>query len=564
MKRNPYDVLLEKEAGLLLARPPADLVAEFIRKSKEEMRHVDADNEWKYVNFANWLHTVAYVARLKGGRWSRAAAARELILFLFSRLLQAAKGDRWYHNQPGKGDSNIDRFVLLPFIEAYLLTEDFLDGSLASRITGKVKGVLDIQLREYGQRKPSPAPNKDIYICRQRRNSYYPNMDVYYCLLMYHGHRMTGDARYGKDFRRYLKHLEDAQFPGGAWTYINGTNECPVYHDINVLLLGRLFHLSGNRSAATMIRKSVPYYPLVVERNLISENYTDPWWKHYWSPQAPHAPDTVASLTGDGRNRWIGNRLRRSLVSTGDPYSIYAAMLWKPVRAVSPKQKYVVYDADIEGPRGRFRDWAWAATARYGSDTVVGALSTRPGDGVTGLLAVTPEIELGKSQYHVRGMSLGMTPDGTKGVTSLRKDGSTFNVTYRMAHFRSIWETAPFPYQWECRQQWRLDRRALRGKITVTSLAVQSCPAPWIRIRLGQRKKLIRRGPALFSYGPFQVRVLKTDLNLTRIAKGPAFPFSLDNDSTEVILHTINEKRYAAGRSFETDLEISFEPRPGK
>ncbi|MFA5646587.1 MAG: hypothetical protein WDA18_09615 [Candidatus Ratteibacteria bacterium] len=565
--KNPYTALIEREAENLLAHSPESLMKEFLLNNKKSMRHISVDSEWKYTRFANWLCIIAYMTRAKEKVWNKTklASAHTMIFFLFTLLLNASKEDRWYHNQPGKGDSNIDRFVLLPFIEAYLMVKKSLPKALASKIENKIKGVLDLQIEEYGKKKPSPAPNKDIFLCRKGRTGYYPNMDVYYALFMYLGWKITKQPSYKKEFQQILRYLEKAQFPDGGWTYIKGTNECPAYHDIIVIVLARLWQVSQDKTVIDMLQKSASYYPLLLGQSLTPEYYTDPWWKHYWRPQSPQGPDIVASVTGDRYNRWIGNRLPRSAKKKDGLLSLYTALLWKPVKEKSYAKERIVYDANIEGPRGQFKNWSWAATARYGSDTIVGALVHTHNQDIIGVLGILPEIKAEKRRLlHAKQDSIGITPKGTKGITSITKKGCSFDVSYQMAHFRSIWEVEPFPWLWKCRQQWEMNKDSLHGIITVTSLATQSSPSPWIRIRFGKEKSLLRINKKLFSYGPLQLKIGKSDFDKIKIRQAPAFPYAIRNDSTDIILYTKEKTDHVKGAIFAIEISILFAASPQK
>ncbi len=401
-------------------------------------------------------------------------------------------------------------------------------------------------------------------------------MDVYYCLLMLLGHRLTGDPRWHAEFSRFVDRLAGAQFEDGGWTYFAGTNECPVYHGLLVMLLARAVSLCGDARAVAMLRRSVPYYPLVVLPSGLPEYHTDCWWKHAWEPQMALEPDVVAAQTGDGRNRGIGDGLRPATLERlsetfrpgeGDNitglFLAYAALLWRDVAPEPAPAEGMVLDRNIEGPRGRFRHWSWAATARYGSDTLVGAAAHRPEDGsrVTALMAVTPEIAHRHQTEPEAGMArlaLGMTPPDTAGTTALHADHCTFEAEYRMACFRSIWDAEAFPSRWTCRQQWRLDPTALAGHITLTSDADQECPEPRVRILFGRDRELEPAGPNCWRYGPFLLRVESADFTIARIEPAPMPLYHVARDCRQLLLTLPDPPaRFRQGQAFRLRVVVA-------
>jgi hypothetical protein len=561
---NPYEALLLQSADSIASLRPDDLR----RKVRpDEFEHWDPRNEWVYAEMANYVLVGAFACHHLSGSGPPRKALLGFCAAFFDELVRAGADDRWFHRGARMGDPNIDRFTLLPLLEAFRLMEPDLPPPLKERILARVKGVLDVQYREYGSGKKQDVPDGP-----------YPNMDVYYCLIMWHGHCLTGDQRYASDFSRYLDMLREAQFEDGGWTYYRGTNECPIYHDINVLLMSRIAALSGDERAWTQVRRSAPYYPLVVDRNGVPEYHTDCWWKHPWDAQLAFAPDTVASVTGDGQNRWIGDRVRaRTLASTEDLFAgrnasidnimglfaFYAASRWKDVTPVAPPEEQVRYDANIEGPRGRFQEWSWAATARYGSDTLVGAVATGSGgSALRALMAVTPEIPYWTPGGPFEGtgrMNLCVTPPDTCGVTTMGKDRAEFTVTYPMACTRHVFTMEAFPRTWQCSQHWVLDSHRLCGTIQITSQREQISRPPAVRVRFGKDGEFVRLSDTEYSYAPFTFRIHRSDFPHRRIQPAPVMLCLKKKDAVELLLRgqpNDDERNYRSGQTFGIELEI--------
>ncbi len=547
---SPYAPFIDEAVERILASDPLELARGSMRG---DFVHWDAENEWPYAVAASYLMAVAYAYSQPSSRFHRADDARQMIEDTVAMLVDVAADDRWWHRAPRTGDPNIDRFTLLPLLEAYLVAGEALTAETRQRLLEKVAGVLEVQRREYGEPKNDAQP--------------YPNMDAYYCLIMLHGSRLTGCDACAAEFERFVEIMAAAQFADGGWTYHHGTNECPVYHDINTVLMARVAHLTDDPRARQMLTRSIPYYALVVAPTGQPEYYTDPWWKHSWGAQRSAGPDVVASLTGDPGNRAIGDRLRAQLVggaidwgSQVSPlYLVYADMLWQEVEVAEAITAWgIVEDRNIEGPRGRFPAWSWGATARYGSDTLVGALSHSPEyDPVTALMAVTAEImDAEEPEARLRSHALAITPPDTTGTTHIERDRATFTCAYQMACYRAVWDHEPFPHRWECRQSWEMTEEALTGRIEMVSLAEQASPPPCVRIRLGRDMEAVDLGEGAYRCGPFHIRLSSSDLPMRAVAPAPSVCYLKTLDAVEIILSTDPRPSYSAGQSFAANVVV--------
>lgn len=584
---NPYLGQLDDAVGELLAQDAEEYARSQLRG---EHTHWDQDNEWVNTHLAGFAMAAAYAWQEPRSKWYRNSWLGEYAVDTLKLLVARGEDDRWWHRDGRKGDPNIDRFVLLPLMEASQWLRPIVPLDQWERTLARINGVLDRQLQEYGQAHDGLP---------------YPNMDVYYCLLMLLGARLTERAECQAEYERFLGTMEQAQFAEGGWTYYRGTNECPVYHDIAVMLLARIWHLTGDERARTMVGRSVPYYPQVVDPTGRPEYFTDCWWKHYWaSPQHAYGPDTVASLSGDAANRALGDLLRARPRPAGQPWDgqvelpsiVHAAVVWEEVAtsipwAGSPEPNRggcagralespptaltpapfcgVFYDANIEGPRGKFADWSWAATARHGSDTLVGAVvHTDAQEPPVALMAVTAEIEgrhEGQADHDMWRYALGITPPDTRGETTISDDRATFVASYPMAAFRGIWDGTLFPYQWQCRQSWELDVQRLVGNLTIVSQVEQESPPPQVRLRFGRNLSLAATGEGEYTCGPFRLRVASEDLPQQTLRAAQSVFCVVTRDAVELVLSLVAEpERYAAGQTFGVQINIEFtgsEPR---
>ncbi len=555
--KNPYLPLLDRITEKLIGHD--DLYAHARSFREDIFEHWVKDNEWIHAFAANYAAALAFSFANPESRWAgnpRVLSAAEKII---SSVVEAGIGDRWYHGGAGMGDTNIDRFTAVPLTEAVRLMGDKLPRETLEQALEKIDSVLRVQVEEYGN----------------KQKSLYPNMDACYCVMMKLGHGLLGREEYLREHLRFLTRLEKAQFEDGGWTYIDGTNECPGYHDMNVLLLGRLTLLPGPERARAMLGKSAPYYPQTVSSCGLAEYYTDPWWKHSWKNLRSFGPDAVSSITGDEKNRYIGDMVRsrteNNLISgytdnTSLLFLVYSAMLWRDVKADPVEENIIFHDRNIEGPRGRFPGWSWAATARYGCDTTVGAMANYCGEGrFSALLGIRPEIlrrpDGGEDRANDR-RSLGMIPRDCAIKTSIESDTAFFEAAYSMADHRAIWGVEPFPLAWECRQSWRLSPGSLDGRIEIISLKKQKSDLPVVRIRWGNYGRVEENGAGEFSYGPFLCRVKGKDFPRKAIQKSKTMPCRKEEDAWEIVLSTGETKRLCdEGLSFSVDIRIEFKER---
>lgn len=587
---DPYLPLLDDSLDLLL---PLDPLQAARQRDGAVMVHWDQENEWVWTHLAGYGMLAAYLWQHPQSRWHHAERVSEYLRHVLRLLVEAAVDDRWWHLDGRKGDPNIDRFTLLPVMESLQFARDALDPQLLSDLRSKIAAVLRVQYEEYGKPKNDAEP--------------YPNMDVYYCLIMLLGSGMTDraggsgaihrahesgagadePARYEAEFERFLRIMQAAQFEGGGWTYFRGTNECPVYHDINVSLMGRIYNLTDDERALEMVHRSVPYYPHVVDPTGRPEYYTDPWWKHSWTPQGSPAVDIVASLAHDEANRAIADLLRPTTARESDvfngqvflPETVYASLLWEDGLTPTPlprssgegeQRRGITFDPSIEGPRGRFERWSWAATARYGSDTLVGAVAHTGERGRSpyadrppvALMAIAPEIPWAPPDTIEDGLQrygLAVTPAGTRGQTLITAEAAEFTAEYPMACFRHVWGHEPYPLRWRCRQHWRMDEGSLTGEIEVISEADQDSPPPLVHIRFGRDLTMAAVDVDDYRCGPFVLIVHSDDFPHRTIRPCRSVSYMVAEDAVELLLSAGAPAAHVVDQTYRLSLRINFE-----
>ncbi|MCR4415784.1 MAG: hypothetical protein NUV77_25500, partial [Thermoguttaceae bacterium] len=408
-------------------------------------------------------------------------------------------------------DENINRFCLAPALDAWRELQaaypDLLPDAWQADLEAGLKRLVDYQVADYGTARLARRP--DI------KQPAYPNMDVHYLLIMELAWQRWNEPRYAHERDAFLRILEQAVYPGGAFPYLHTQNECFVYHRIDVAYLARYWKLSGNPAALELLRKTIPYYPYNVEPAGMPEYYTDPCWKHYWTGGDAIGPGIIASLFGDAHNQQVADACAISEGYGRGHEAAIAAECWKPVQAKPLPDQYVFYDQNIEGPRGRYGAWSFAGNGRnygvgfQGKDTFVGAMITRPPKRRelpldAALQVVTTEVRLNHTDDHWTGGRCHSAQERLS--TALGPDFGSLAVRYTVSrpqwHYRYD-ELLP----WQGTQTWYLSKSRLVGLVSLEATADETKAAVHGRIRLGMKRALEPIDPKTWRYGRLVVRI---------------------------------------------------------
>ncbi len=438
-------------------------------------------------------------------------------------------------------DSNINRFCLVPAVDGYLELQraypDLLPPAKRADLEAGLKVLADYQVTDYGLARLAKKP--------WVKQPAYPNMDVHHILIMEFAHRLWGGQQYAKERDAFVKILDSAVYPNGAFTYICTQNECFVYHHLNVLYSARFWQLTKNPTTLAMLRKTIPFYPYNVEPAAVPEYFTDACWKHYWGGGAAPGPDVIAGLFDDPLNKRVAEICANVWGFGHNYHSTIAAEFWKPIKSKPLPDGYVMYDPDIQGPRGRFGTWSFAGNGRnygvgyQGKDTFVGCMITdpprRPMPMDSALQVVTTEVRLNHTENHWRGGRCHSAVE--KLSTPLGPDFGSLAVRYTVS--KPNWaykQDALFP--WEGTQQWYLSKSRLVGLVALQCTADETQAAVHGRIRLGMKRQIEQSGDSTWKYGKLLVKI--HDHNYAKILTKPSETFFLDKPeryrSTEITL----------------------------
>jgi len=472
------------------------------------------DNAWTFSSMGNSLYVAAWGLCCPD---SPHAADPDLLVGVL-RLMQAVfQNHRDGDFNPGREavygyDPNINRFCFVPTFEAYLLlTATYPDLVLPSKRAewlASARVATEFQIDTYGARADEEPPH-----------CYYANMDVHYMLMLELASRMFDSPRYHEQAERFCRLTAEALYPDGAFAYHGFQNECFTYHKINVAHLARYWQLTGSALARDTVVKSRPYYPYNVEPGGVPEYYTDCFWKHYWSGMSPLGPEIVAGMTGCPHNRRIAKDELRWDQPNGY-YAIYAASLYRPDIDDEPlPDNYLLYDRNVEGPRGRFGRWSFGGTTRFfgegqqGKDTFVGGMVV---DEPTRRYPLSAALQVVTSQYRLeprkpdegngrRWRECRYLSQEERNAVTIAGEFAALTTRYRIQNV--AWGGKSTLTDWAGNQQWILTPHRLVGVLEIEPLSDQQAYSIHGRIRFGLEKEIVRDDDARFRYGALVCRL---------------------------------------------------------
>lgn len=498
---------------------------------------------WKFAGFGNTLFDAAWSMTTPGSSLRHHPVLAANVLNLLDLIAhQHTEGDFNVDRMAVHGrDTNINRFCLAPTLDAWWLLRqaypNLLPPAKQTDLEAGLKQLADYQLTDYGLAR----------VARDAHEKFpaYPNMDVHHILIMTFADRLWGGPQYARERDAFVKILDSAVYPQGAFAYINTQNECFVYHHLNVVYSARFWKLTSNPTTLAMLKRTIPYYPANVEPAGMPEYYTDACWKHYWSGGGPAGPDVIAGLFDDRKNKRVAETCGE-IWGYGHGYmSAIAAEFWKPLPSTPLPDGYVMHDTNIAGPHGRYGTWSFAGNGRnygvgyQGKDTFVGCMITdpprRPMPLDSALQVVTTEVRLNLKDNHWNGGRCCSALERL--TTALGPDFGSLAVRYTVSkpnwHHKND-ELLP----WEGTQQWYLSKTRLLGLVALEATADETRAAVLGRIRLGMGLTLVPDGAQAWRYGRMRIK-LHTH-NYAQVTSKPSETFFLDKPesyrSTEITL----------------------------
>jgi hypothetical protein len=422
------------------------------------------------------------------------------------------------------------------------------------------------------------------------------NRDVQFMTFLLAAAEIFDDQSFAGKADDCLTMLENSIYPDGAFPYIWSQNESFNYHGIapHQIMYYRL--IADSQRALELLEKGYWYYPLTTRYGPMGEYYTSPSWKQTWNLQDGSAAAYItASVTGSQDNYrvamqgWNANGEGSELYNWSD---FFLASFYRSDLTSRPEpDNYFVYDRNIMGPRGRFGNFSFGATANLFSDnpgtfsergmkTFVGCeiVNGVPGwDLNSGVTAVCPRyrVRMGVSidaisdqekwnPYHI------MLSRNEKSASIVDADFASLSTSYTLTKYSDS-NLKP----WRGKQQWLFLPDAMVGKVSIEALsdteayglsvAVKTISG---RITWGTKKEFEQLDESTWKYGELIVKVLEHDMHdiktqyasTSGVTEDPAY-----QKCGRVVVRDQNESQAdALWQQWLDDGQPGEEPDPGK
>ena len=308
-----------------------------------------------------------------------------------------------------------------------------------------------------------------------RPGTCYVNADVKYTSALGYAGLLFPDGKYAAVSHAGVRLVKASLYPDGGFPYIDCQNENFTYHGIAVMEMARLWQVTGNPLCREIVEGTRNYYPLSIEPPGVAEYASSPSWKHYWhGATAGREAYVVAQMTGDRQDMRVAdmNPAKGDLIMV----TVYQGDI-KPAPA---PDNYMVYDRNIQGPRGRFGAFSFCGTARdykdtlRGKSTYAGCMAVYPTDAPhTGsplsaaLDSAGTEIRLkpGTGAGHGDVANLAELEHNASIVT---RDFSSVSTAHNLSSYGGK------PAEWQQEEAWLFTPHRVIGLVLVEALARQT------------------------------------------------------------------------------------------
>ena len=484
--------------------------------TSKDLSRTIATSAWAYRKIAEHL-----LCNVAGGAETAESphdpvAAEGVIGWLLTE--SGSKGTWWEHRSKKRGDPNINRFVLLPLIDAIYRLHPPADGPDWAAWRAPLRAAVDFQVRAY--------EGKVDWDWGAKAGGHYPNQDVYYALILAIASRLFDEPRYQALADQMMDKLAGNLMPNGAFHYIGQENESPIYHALVQVILGRYIELTDDSKARSVLKKSASYWGWVMSDEGVAEAWSDVWWKQNWLTIPAAALTLSAKASGDPELKWREQQLLANQKPNGLP-GVYARSAWDPALAAKrPSPRYLAADADIRGIRGKNGDWYYGLTAGRGlRNTFVGGMVSSPTSNPALQAAFRgAQIEVKRAAETQKPFALSQVSD--RAVTALSAQrfgllGVRYTLQPPLINGVPRPETPDSP--WQTTQVWAVGDKGVLGTITLLSLTDNDAVLVTGRLPLGPGP-VEQTGPSSWKCGPLKVRLYDKFGDPTIKAIGSAYP----------------------------------------
>ena len=473
---------------------------------------------WRYRSVAQRAAGVAYAAASpKSPHRGREDLVKHALAMVDWLVSECSDQGWWWRKHPPEGDPNVNRFTLAPLLDAVQYLRRLPEGKEAwPRWKDTLNTAIALQRRAY---------RKELsWDWGGRAAGEYANQDAYYVLIMALSARLFDRPEDMRRAEEMVAKIADNVLPDGGIHYIGVTNEVPVYHGVNLHLLGRYATLTGSSAVRKLFQRTSAYWPLVMTAEGYPECWSDVWWKHYWAGARVYSIVISAGSTGNPVNQWLMWRvLERKEPKYNDWATVCAAPYWTGLSTGEPlPERYVRRDRNMRGIRGRDGQWYFGVCRGRGlKDTFVGGLLTDPNAPDPLIAALRgAQIEVGRKSDRGHGLWLSQIDDNAA-LSMQAGVGGSLGVQYCLqpSKINSIPTPETPPTPWRVTQVWRAAADGILGTVTVEATKDQKVSSITGRLALGPAE-VSKTGENRWECGPLKIRAYRT-LTPPRIDRVP-------------------------------------------
>ncbi|MDH7568077.1 MAG: hypothetical protein QHJ73_00650 [Armatimonadota bacterium] len=461
---------------------------------------------WQYRTVAEELVPLAFAAAdSRSPHRGRADLVARAIALTDWLVEQCRSEGWWWRERPPDGDPNVNRFTLAPLLDGIRWLRQLPEGEAAwTRWRERLDAAVQLQKRAYRAEEP--------WDWGGLAGGAYVNQDAYYILIMALSARLYGRPADQNLAASMMRRVAANLLPDGGLHYIGQENESPVYHALNLVILGRYARLSGDPTALRALKRTANYWPLTLTAEGQPEYWSDVWWKQSWGYVWRDSLVIAAGATGDARNRWLMWRaLERSAPTDGGMGGVYAAEWWPGMDSGKPlPTRFVVADRNMRGLRGRTGQWYFGVTAGRGlRNTFVGGLVTAPRH-PTPLLAAFrgAQIHVLENERDFQGRWLSEANDRVALAFQPNTSGALgVRYTLQPSLINGVPTPKTPPSVWQVTQVWRAGVDGCLGMVALEATA--DAPAIAVAGRIGLGPRTVKpEGENTWRCGPLRVKIL--------------------------------------------------------
>ncbi len=303
----------------------------------------------------------------------------------------------------------------------------------------------------------------------------YVNSDVKYTSALGYAGLLFPETKYTAVSHAGVRLINVSLYPDGGFPYINSQNENFTYHAIAVAEMTRLWQVTGNPLCRDIVEGTRNYYPLSIEPPGVAEYSTASCWKHYWhGATAGREAYIVAQLSGDPQD------MRVALMNPARGDLLMATVYQRDIAPAPTPDNYMVYDRNIQGPRGRFGAFSFCGTARdymqdpRGKSTYAGCMAVYPPNGAHTRSPLSAALDTAGTEVRVK-PGAGADRATVLNLSQLERNATI--VTRDFATVTTVHSLTTYggkPTGWRQKEGWLFIPDRLVGLVSVEALDDQS------------------------------------------------------------------------------------------